>query len=51
MEPSYFKINKPELSLVVDNTKRKPKKTIGFDKYLDKNLKEFFGFLFEKADV
>ena len=51
MEPSYFKINKPELSLVVDNTKRKPKKTIGFNKYLDKNLKEFFGFLFEKADV
>ena len=26
-------------------------KTIGFDKYLDKNLKEFFEFLFEKADV
>ena len=51
MEPSYFKINKPQLSIVVDNTKKKPKKTIGFDKYLDKNLKEFFEFLFEKSDV
>ena len=51
MEPSYFKLNKPKLKMVVDNTKRKPKETIGFDKYLDKNLVSFFDYLFEKADV
>lgn len=51
MEPDYFKLSKPKLTLVVDNTKRKPKKTIGFDTYLDKNLKSFFEFLFDKADV
>ena len=32
-------------------TKKKPKKTIGFDTYLDKNLVGFFEFLFDKADV
>ncbi len=51
MEPDYFKLHKPKLMLVVDNTKRKPKKTIGFDTYLDKNLVGFFEFLFDKADV
>ena len=51
MEPSYFKINKPKLTLVVDNTKRKVKETIGFDTYLDRRLKGFFEFMFEKADV
>ena len=51
MEPDYFKLHKPKLMLVVDNTKKKPKKTIGFDTYLDKNLVGFFEFLFDKADV
>jgi len=51
MEPSYFKLNKPKLKMVVDNTKRKHKETIGFDRYLDKNLVSFFDYLFEKADV
>lgn len=51
MVQSYFKINKPKLTLVVDNTKRKVKETIGFDTYLDRRLKGFFGFLFDKADV
>lgn len=51
MEQGYFKLNKPKLTLVVDNTKRKPIKRIGYDAYLDKNLKDFFEFLFEKADI
>ena len=51
MVQSYFKINKPKLTLIVDNTKSKPKETIGFDTYLDRRLKGFFGFLFDKADV
>jgi len=51
MEQEYFKIKKPNLVLAVDNTKRKPIKRIGFDTYLDKNLKDFFEFLFDKADV
>ena len=46
MEQGYFKLNKPKLTLVVDNTKRKPIKRIGYDAYLDKNLKDFFEFLF-----
>ncbi len=51
MEQEYFKIKKPNLVLAVDNTKRKPIKRIEFDTYLDKNLKDFFEFLFDKADV
>ena len=51
MEQEYFKLNKPKLVLAIDNTKRKPVRRIGFDTYLDKNLKDFFGYLFDKADV
>lgn len=51
MPPEYFKLHKPKLTLVVDNTKSKPRKRIGYDTYLDKNLKDFFEFLFDKADV
>ena len=50
-EQGYFKLHKPKLTLVVDNTKQRKPKSLTYDAYLDKNLKRFFEFLFEKADI
>ena len=50
MEQSYFKLHKPQLALVVDNTKKVPKR-LSYNEYLNKRLKNFFGFIFDKADL
>ena len=50
MEQSYFKLNKPRLTLVIDNTKKRTKR-LTYDDYLHKKLKDFFGFIFDKADL
>jgi len=50
-EQTYFKLHKPKLALVVDNTKQKKSKVISYDKYMKRKLGDFFEFLFDKADI
>jgi len=50
-EQTYLKLNKPKLSLIVDNTKQKKTKSISYDDYMEKRLGSFFRFLFEKSNI
>ena len=50
-DQAYLKLNKPKLSLVVDNSKQKKTKKLSYDDYMQRRLGSFFGFLFEKSDI
>ncbi len=50
MEQSYFKLHKPQLTLVIDNTKQNTNR-LSYNSYLNKRLKGFFEFIFSKADI
>ena len=46
-EQTYFKLHKPKLALVVDNTKQKKSKVISYENYMKQKLGGFFEFLFD----
>ena len=50
-EQAYLKLNKPKLSLVVDNSKQKKTKRLSYDDYMQRRLGSFFEFLFEKSNI